>query len=314
MSALRFEHAAPTSLPEAIRLLSEAAGEVHVLAGGTDLLLKLRNAAVARADRREPLLVGLKRIPELSRLTWDPEIGLTIGATTRLADVAGHEAVRRHYPAIAHAASQTGTPQIRNMGTVVGNICNAAPSADNVPALLVLGAYLLVEGPAGRRDLPFADFFRGPGQTTLLPGEIVTAVVVPPPPPRSGAAYLALSARGRVDISSVGVAVMVVLDEQGVCGSARISLGAVAPTPLRVCDAEQALVGRMIEGPAVADACSLSSAEACPITDARASDDYRRKMVRVLVGRALTQARDRARANALSDESGETPAGGRKAL
>ena len=170
MSALRFEYAAPTSLPEAIRLLSEAAGRAHVLAGGTDLLLKLRNATPTPGGGAEPLLVGLKRIPELSRMTWDPQAGLTIGATTRLADVAADEAVRRHYPAIAHAASQTGTPQIRNMGTVVGNICNAAPSADNVPALLVMGAHLLAEGPGGRRDLPLADFFRGPGKTALLRG------------------------------------------------------------------------------------------------------------------------------------------------
>ena len=298
MSVLRFDHAVPTSVPEAIRLLGEAGGRAHVLAGGTDLLLKLRSASTETPGAGdEPLLVGLKRVRELCRLTWDPRVGLTIGATALLADVAADEAVLRHYPAVAYAASQTGTPQIRNMGTVVGNICNAAPSADNVPTLLVLDAHLVVEGPDGRRDLPLADFFRGPRQTALLPGEIVTAVVVPPPPARSGVAYLALSARGRVDISSVGVAVMVVLDEKSVCGTARISLGAVAPTPLRVCEAEEALVGRMIDGSAVADVCSLASAEACPITDTRASDDYRRRMVRVLVGRALTQARDQAKAN-----------------
>ena len=170
MTVPRFEYAAAGSVAEAIRLLGEKGDDARVMAGGTDLLIKLRHGAVAPR-----FLVGLKKIPGLGGIRFDDSKGLTIGATALLGDVAAHPDVKRHYPGVAFAAGHTATVQIRNMGTVVGNLCNASPSADNAPTLLALDAVLTIQGPAGTRELPLDRFFRGPGANALQPAEIVTA-------------------------------------------------------------------------------------------------------------------------------------------
>ncbi len=291
-------YAAPATVEEACRLLAGANGDAVLIAGGTDLMPKLRGAG---PQGRRRLLVGLRDIPELSVLACDAASGLHIGAMVRLADVADHAGVRALFPALSEAAAATGTPQIRNMGTVVGNLCNAAPSADNAPALLALEAQVHIAGPTGRRWLPLGDFFEGPGVTRLGPAELVVAVTAPPPPSRSGLSYQYLSERGRVDISAVGVAVFVALTEDGVCEHVRIALGGVAPTPVRVSHAEgllQGLVWRDPKAMEVVDRAAAAAADAArPINDVRASAGYRLRMVRVLVARALDEALARALAD-----------------
>ena len=301
-------YAAPATIEEACHLLAGANGDAVLIAGGTDLVPRLKAAA---PQARPRLLVTLRGIPELTELICDEVSGLRIGAMVRLADVAVHPGVCTLYPAVAQAAAATGTPQIRNMGTVVGNLCNAAPSADNAPSLLALDAVLEVAGPAGRRALPLADFFQGPGTTVLGPAEIVTAVTVPPPSPRSGLSYQCLSERGRVDISAVAAAAFVAIAEDGVCVRSRVALGGVASTPLRVPKAETLVEGSALVGPAVAEtmgrAAAVAADAARPISDVRASAAYRRRMVGVLVTRALAEAVARALEDGSSLKQGSVP-------
>jgi carbon-monoxide dehydrogenase medium subunit len=288
MIASRFEYAAPGSVAEAVRLLSEDGAEARVMAGGTDLLIKIRNGALAPR-----CLVGLKRIPGLDRIDYDENIGLTIGAAALLGEVAAHPEVNRRYPGVAFAACHTATAQIRNMGTVVGNLCNASPSADNAPTLLALGAVLTIEGPEGTRQLPLEHFFKGPGLNALTPAEVVTAVCVPPPVPLSGAAYQFISARGKLDCAAVGVGAMVALEGE-ICTRARIFIGACGPTPMRAAKAEALLKGAKLNESCIEKAGMAAPADTLPITDVRASERYRLKMVAVMTMRALFEARKMA--------------------
>ena len=237
--------------------------------------------------------MGLKRIPDLDRIEVDETNGLAIGATALLGDVATHPDVKTHYPGVAFAAGNTANVQIRNMGTVVGNLCNASPSADNAPTLLALGTRLTIEGPEGTRELPLDQFFKGPGLTALSGAEIVTGLRVPPPPPRCGAAYEFISARGKLDCSAVGVGAMVAL-EGGVCSEARVFIGACGPTPMRSPGAEKRLIGNKLSEALIEAAGVDASRDALPITDVRASEQYRSKMVAVITMRALFKARKMA--------------------
>ena len=288
MNVSRFEYAAPTTLTEAIGLLSEKGDEARVMAGGTDLLIKIRQGALAPR-----FLVGLKKIPELNRVSFDEGSGLVIGATALLGEVAAHPDVTANYPAVAFAARNTANVQIRNMGTVVGNLCNASPSADNAPTLLALNAVLTAESAGGSRELPLEGFFKGPGLNALEPAEIVTSVRVPPPAPRSGAAYQFISARGKLDCSAVGVGAMVALDGQ-TCTLARIFVGACGPTPMRAVKAETLLKGNKLNESLIEKAGIAAAADTLPITDVRASEQYRLKMVAVMTMRALFEAGKKA--------------------
>jgi len=284
MSLPHFDYYGPKTIAEAVALCQQQGPGARVMAGGTDLLVKMRHKVL-----KPTAIIGLKAIADLNQIRFDRRSGLTIGATALLAEVAAHPQIRKHYPAIAQAASGTANVQVRHMGTVVGNICNASPSADNPPTLLVMEAKVHIAGPKGSRDLDLDAFFKGPGLTALEPGEIVTAVSVGPPKPASGACYLHLSARGRMDCSAVGVGVMVERDGAR-CRSVRIAVGACAPTPLRAFKAE-ALAGRAAFTEAlVAKLAAAAEAETMPINDVRASADYRRRMVKVLTARALELA------------------------
>lgn len=298
-------YTAPATVEEVCRLLADANGNAVLIAGGTDLIPKLK---VAAPQARPTVIIGLRRIPELAELVCDITTGLRIGAMVRLADVGDHPGVRALYPAVAEAAATIGTPQIRNMGTVIGNLCNAAPSADSAPALLALDAVVHVAGPTGRRSLRLAEFFRGPGATGLGPAEIVTALEVPPPAPRSGLSYQHMSQRGRVDISAVGVAASVTLADDGSCKQVRIVLGGVGPTPLQVPSAETLLEGAALDAEVINNAAAVAADAARPISDVRASAGYRLRMVRVLVARALAEAMARASADGLncSSSTGES--------
>jgi CO/xanthine dehydrogenase FAD-binding subunit len=288
MSLPHFQYFAPRTLDEAVALLAGASGSARAFAGGTDLLPRLENRLV-RADT----LIDLKRIPELRTIHFDPASGLTLGATVRLAELLEVADVRRMYPAMADAASQTATVQIRNMGTIAGNLCNGSPCADNVPVLIARLARLALRSPRGERLLPVGDFFKGPGQTALTPDELLVRIEVPPPPPDTGFAFAKLPARTHVDISAVNVGVMVARKGRA-CGEARIVLGAVGPVPLRARKAEAQLAGATLDAGVLDEVGRLAAGETLPIDDVRASAAYRRAMAAVLVRRALGVAASRA--------------------
>ena len=288
MTLPRFEYHAPSSLEEALLLLGEKGAGARVLAGGTDLMVKMRHGML-----NPGALIAIKGIAGLDGISFDSRKGLTIGATALLADVASNTKIRRKYPAVSDAARETANVQIRNMGTLVGNLCNAAPSADNAPVLLALSAEVVLQSLQGKRRLPLAQFFTGPGVTAMEPEEILTSVFVPLPPPHSGASYQHLSARGKVDIAAVGVAAMVTMNGNR-CEKARIFLGAVAPIPMRATKTERVVEGKALTPKVLAETGRQAAREARPITDVRAGAAYRRQMTAVLTRRALTKARQRA--------------------
>ena len=283
-----FDYYAPESISEAVDLLSDLGENAFVMAGGTDLLIRKKHGMIF-----PDAVVALKKIKELDRISVGPKKGLVIGATALLADVAAHKGIQNKYPAIADAAKNTANVQIRNMGTVVGNLCNASPSADNAPALLALGAVLSIAGPQGERTMALEDFFLGPGLAALKPAEIVTAVTVPPPPANSGTAYVHLSARGKVDCSAVCIGAHVEMQGTKV-SNARLFVGACAPIPMRTPRAEKAMMKKVFNEELAAKAGQTASQEAMPITDVRATQDYRNNMVAVITKRALLLAHKRA--------------------
>ena len=285
-----FEYMAPGTIKEAIAAL-QGKGEATVLAGGTDILLGMKDRV-----RTPEVVVDIKRIPGFGELRFDPRTGLLIGPAVTMRQIERSSLVRRHYPAIAQGAEVVGSVQIRNRATLVGNTCNAAPSADTAPGLLVLGARVRIAGPRGRRSLLLENFFTGPGQTALRPGELVTGIQVPPPAPRTGSAYMRHTTRGAMDLAAAGVAVALTLAPRtGVCQDVRIALGAVAPTPRRARKAEQVLQDQSITPALIAAAAAAALEEAQPISDVRASAAYRRELTRVLTGRMVAAALEDAR-------------------
>ncbi|MBW2634130.1 MAG: xanthine dehydrogenase family protein subunit M [Deltaproteobacteria bacterium] len=289
MTRSGFEYFAPDTIKEAVELLDRLGENTFAMAGGTDLLVKKNHGLIA-----PDAVVALKKIKNLDRISVGPKKGLVIGATALLADVAAHPVIMKKYPAIADAARNTANVQIRNMGTVVGNLCNASPSADNAPTLLAMGATLSITGPAGDRTLDLEEFFKGPGINALQPAEIVTAITVPPPPPNSGAAYIHLSARGKIDCSAVCVGAHVEMHGRKV-KKARLFIGACAPIPMRAPKAEKAVSQKIFSQKLAETAGMAASKEALPITDVRATQDYRNDMVAVLIKRALLQAHKRSK-------------------
>ncbi|MDY7035672.1 MAG: xanthine dehydrogenase family protein subunit M [Thermodesulfobacteriota bacterium] len=284
MTLSRFEYLAPETVEEACMLLKKKGDKAAVMAGGTDLLIKIRHH-LSRPD----VIIGLKKIRGLDRISFDKKQGLTIGASALLSDVASHPYILKKYPAIAYAAQETATVQIRNMGTVGGNLCNAAPSADNAPTLIAMNAEISLVGPKGQRQLPLDQFFIAPGLTVMEEGEVLTSIFVPLPPPSSGVVYKHISARGKVDISAVGIGTMLIMNGD-ICNDARIVLGAVAPVPMRALKTEKLIKGKKLTRRLAERAGIQASKESSPITDARATAEYRRSMVAVLTKRALIEA------------------------
>jgi carbon-monoxide dehydrogenase medium subunit len=288
MALPKFEYLSPKSIQEACALLAEHQGMARLMAGGTDLMVKMKHRLLFPR-----YVIGLKNIPGLDVIHYQEGKGLTIGAMTLLGQVAEHPVVRGKYPALAQAARATATVAIRNMGTVVGNLCNAAPSADNAPTLLALNASVRIVGPNNERTLPLKEFFRGPGLTALDSEEMVREIQVPPPQPDSSACFKHLSARSRVDISAVNVGVWVATQDSTI-KDCRIFLGAVAPFPMRAVHTEEVIRGKKVTEGLLREAGTRASLECSPITDVRASAEYRRKLVAVLTRRALSEAYETA--------------------
>lgn len=287
MSLARFDYYAPESIKDAFRLLMEQGSSAVVMAGGTDILLKIR-----RGFLKAKAVIDLQKIKGMNRISFEEGKGLTIGAMARLADVEVHPIIKEKYPAVADAARATANVQIRNMGTMAGNLCNAAPSADNAPVLIAMGAEVTLAGIKGQRQLPIDEFFKGPGLTAIGEGEILTSIHVPMPPRGSGVSYKHISPRGKVDISAVGVGVMLTMNGD-ICEETKIALGAVAPIPMRAIKAEKVIKGGRISADLLKKAGLEASQECKPITDVRATAEYRKKMVEVLTIRAIDEASSR---------------------
>lgn len=272
----------PTTVDAALALKRDHPA-ARFIAGGTDLMVQLRKRRAAPAR-----LISLNNIPELRGVVVD-DGALRIGATTPLAELLRHEVIRRELRALGHALWTFASQQIRNVGTVGGNLCNASPAADTAPPLLVFDAAVELVGPQGRRTTPLASFLAGPGKTELQPGEIVSAVVVPRPAPGSQSAFLR---QGRVamDLSLASVAALVYVEDDRKPPVVRLAAGAVAPVPMRLHKAEAALAGRPLDAAALVAAAEAAAAEVAPINDLRASAQYRRRLVRVLCERALRMA------------------------
>lgn len=282
----RFEYYEPASLEEASALLLRHGTEASLLAGGTDLLVEIKEHI-----RWPKHVVNVKKIPGLAQLHYDAADGLRFGALVTARAIETAAVVQAKYPGLAQAARELGSIQVRHRATVVGNICRASPSADTLPPLIADGAAVRIHGPAGGRTVALEDFFSGPGKTVLAPGELVTEVVVPPPGPRTGKHYIKHGRRKAMELATVGVAVALRL-EHAACREIRIALGAVAPTPIRARAAEDALRGRALDAATIAAAARIAAGECRPISNVRGSAEYRREMVGVLTARAIEQARE----------------------
>ena len=286
MAELRYQ--APGTVAAAVALLAGAEGEARVLAGGTDLLVQLR------AELIDPgLVVDLKRIPELCEIAAE-DGGIRIGAAVTGAELGEHVGLRETWPGVVEAVELIGSTQIQGRATVGGNLCNASPAADSVPALMAAGATVTIAGPDGRRQAPVAEIATGPGATSLMPGEIVVSLFLPTPPPRTGSAYLRFIPRTEMDIAVVGAGVVLTLDEDGHCTAAHVALGAVAERVMLVPEAAAALVGTGLDAAALARLEAAASGACRPIDDKRGTKEFRVKVAAVLARRAALIALERA--------------------
>ncbi len=278
-----FDYHAPATLDEACALLAGLGSDAKVLAGGTDVLSRMKNELIA-----PKALVSLKNIPGLDGITYDPGRGVAIGARATHNDLVNSELLQKRYPSISDAAHSMANNQIRNRGTVGGNLVNALPSADLPPILIVLDASVTLVGRYGTRIVPLEEFFLGPNRSAIEPDEILTEITIPDQA-TTGSAYFKFGLRRSGAIAVVGVAASVVATGPHV-ERARIVLGAVGPVPMRATKAEQLLQGNLATEAALEEAGRAAAAEARPISDIRASEEYRRDMVRVFTKRALRKA------------------------
>ena len=278
-----FEYYEPASLAEASDLLRRLGKDASIIAGGTDLLVEMKE------ELRSVLhLVNIKKIPNLRDFTYDPAAGLRFGALVTVREIETSPHVIGNYPNLAKAVSLLGSVQVRNRATIVGNIC-ASPSADTIPPLIADGASLSVYNGGTERTILLEDFFTGPGRTVLSPGDIVTGISLPAPRPTSGRAYIKHGRRKAMELATVGVAVSIE-HVAGQCSDIRIALGAVAPTVIRARRTEDLIRGRRIDAALLAEAAESAMQEATPIGNVRASAAYRRDMVGVLTRRAIGYA------------------------
>jgi len=286
MSTLSYS--APTTVEAAVSALAGANGSAKVLSGGTDLLVQLRSGRI-----QPELIVDIKRIPGMISIREEGG-GFAIGAATPCVLLTEHERLRAAWPGVVEAAGLIGSTQVQGRATLAGNLCNASPAADSVPALIAARATCVVAGPHGKREVAVEAIPTGPGQTSLARGELVIEFRLLKRPPRSGDAYLRFIPRTEMDIAVAGAAVNVTLDASGVCTAARVVLGAVAPTAILVPDAGAALVGRRLDEEALRRLDEAARRACRPIDDKRGTIDFRIKVAGVLARRAAGLAFARA--------------------
>ena len=281
-----FEFYQPGSLEEASRLLKENGPGGRFLAGGTDLVIAMKEKGLV-----PKYIVDLKRVPGLNEIRENSDGSIALGALTTMYAIETAPLIKKKYPFLAQSAAEVGSIQIRNRATIGGNMANATPSADTAPALIALDATAKIAGIGGERTISLEEFFKGPGQTVMSSDEILTEITIPKTGPRLVGEYIKFSPREMMDLAYVGVAVVYNLGENDKkCDGVRIVLGAVAPTPIRANRAEAALEGKILTEALAEKAGQIAAEEAKPISDVRSSADYRRAMVGTMTKRALLNA------------------------
>ena len=285
-----FDYFSPSTVEEASQLLTRYGEEAKLMAGGTDLLVGMKNMEV-----NPKYVIDLKRVPGLNRIDYDGG-HLRIGALTTIHEIEVSPLIKKDFGILAEAASVLGSVQIRDKGTIGGNLCHASPSADLAPPLIALNAEVKIKGKKGERIEKLEIFFKGPGMSVLNSDEILTEIQIPTPPPNTGGVYLKFSPRKAMDLAVVGVATMITLNpSNSVCTQAKIVLGAVAPTPLRARKLRKYWKGKKIEKALVHEASNLAAEESKPISDIRGSAWYRKEIIKVLVERGIAQALEKIR-------------------
>ena len=284
------QFAAPRTIEEATALLAEHGSAARVVAGATDLMVQVRITGSYPEH-----YVDIKHIPDVNVIDLQSD-HLQLGAAVSCAALAERSDVRAAFPGLVEAAELIGSTQIQSRATLGGNLCNASPAADTVPALMALGAQAVIAGPRGTRTVPVTEVPTGPGSTSLAAGEMLIAFRLPVPAAGSADAYQRFIPRTEMDIAVVGVGVSVALDASGTCTAARVALGAVAPTAFVAEEAGTALVGSDLGEEALAEAGRRASAAARPISDRRGTAEFRHDVTEVLTRRTAAVARDRARA------------------
>lgn len=285
------QYVAPRTLDEAVKAFAAAAGQARILAGGTDLLVQLRSGVV-----KPQIFVDIKKIAEMTAIEEIAGGGFRIGAAVTGAAMREHAKLKKAWPGVVEATNLIGSTQIQGRASPGGNLCNASPAADSVPAMVAAGAMVTIQGPKGRRELPIEKVPAGPGKLNLTPGEIVVAFTLPPRPKGSSDAYLRMIPRTEMDIAVVGCGVSLTIDK-GTVTAARVGLGAVAPTVLLVEDAAKALIGSKLDDAALEKAAKACSAACKPIDDKRGTIVYRTKVAGVLLKRTAAIAAERAGRN-----------------
>ena len=287
-----FQYAAPTTVDDAVHVLSEHGERARMLAGGTDIIVQLREG-MCEADA----VVDVKRIQELMQLEYSPDIGLQLGAGVSCWQVYQHAELSVAYPALVDATRIIGGWQIQSRASVGGNLCNSSPAADTIPTLIAHNAVCHIAGPKGRRSLPVEQFCTAPGRNILQPSEILVAITFPPPLPRASSAYERFIPRNEMDIAVAGAASWIQLDDaRESVVQARIALAAVAPTPVFAEEASSWLAGQPINDETFAEAGEIAKKVASPIDDMRGTTEYRVHLVGVLTKRTLAKAAKRAQA------------------
>lgn len=288
-----FEYASATSVDEAVSLLAARGPSAKILAGGTDIIVQLREGL-----READLVLDIKKIPELTSLDFSRQAGLKLGAAVPAYKLYDHPEIPAAYPALVDAARIIGGWQIQSRASLGGNLCNSSPAADSIPALIAHGATCRIAGPGGRRSVPVADFCVAPGKNVLSRGEFLVSLDFPAPTPKSGAKYLRFIPRNEMDIAVVGCGAWLQLDSSGAkITAARLGLAAVAPKPLAAVAAAESLVGKAPTPENFAAAGDLARGIATPISDMRGTAEFRKHLVGVMVARALEGATQAAAAN-----------------
>ena len=280
-----FEFYQPATLAEASRLLRETGPGGRFLAGGTDLVIAMKEKGLL-----PKYIVDLKRVPGLSGIREDNDGTITIGALTTMYAVETSPVITKKYPFLAQSAAEVGSIQIRNRATIGGNMANATPSADVAPSLIALNATAKIVSTSGERTVPMEEFFRGPGQNAMNADEILTEITIPKTGPQLVGEYIKFSPRDMMDLAYIGVAVAYNLANDKKCGQVRIVLGAVAPTPIRAKNSEALLEGKVLTEELATQVGDEAARESKPISDVRSSADYRRAMVAVMTKRAILNA------------------------
>ena len=285
----RFEYIRAKNLDEAIRILSSEENGVKILAGRTDIFVEMK-----QGQSRPRLLVDVKSIPEVSQLSIGINGELTLGASVKLSELEYWAAEKKDWSGLSITARNIGSEQVRNRGTVVGNVCRASPAADMVPMLIAMDARLEIVGSEEPKLLSVEDFLVGPGQTVLKTGELVKSLIIPKPASNTGTAFLKLGKRRAMNVATVSAAAKITINGANRIKSASVVLGAVAPTSIRIPEAETILSNDGLTKQSLEKISNLAGAAAKPITDFRSTKDYRLKIVKILTHRVLKQAWKRA--------------------